>query len=134
MGSGAAAGIVAAVQAATPNDLNEVIAGLSAENKQKVAKAIYDATKWNWLKMDDQETRRWVQLMMAGGGPMSATDFIKASPYHLPEFTSKIELGQAAPDGKVFELDGSEISLSTKIQLMGHGPGKLMVLNLGSYT
>lgn len=85
-------------------------------------------------KWTDEETAAWVQDVLSGNGPVTPEDFRKTSPYHMPDYQSTVELGQAAPDGRVFELDGTETSLSAKLQTMGQCSGRLMVLNFGSYT
>lgn len=76
----------------------------------------------------DAEVRMLVDMMLSGKGPTTPELFKLAHPYHLPEYRTKVEIGQAAPDAKVHNLDGSATQL---LSHLGNGP---TVVNFGSYT
>lgn len=144
MGAGASAGVQAAVGASSEAELKGALADLSAEEKEKLkaaldaaaappAKSLANASAMG--KWTDKECTDMIDAILnqtTKGPPPDL--FRKVRPFHMPEYKSKIELGQDAPDGKVVELDGTESTLLEKISSMGHGPGKLLVLNFGSYT
>lgn len=143
MGVGASVGVKAGVAAASAEELKTVVAGLSPEVKEKLraslvasapapAKTLAGSAMGKWT---DQESSDMIGAILSqkAKGP-SPELFRKVRPFHLPDFKTKIAIGQDAPDGKVFELDGAETTLLGKMSAMGHGPGKLIVLNFGSYT
>lgn len=78
--------------------------------------------------MSDAEVRGMVDMFLAGRGPTSVEQFKMTCPYHQPEYQTKVKIGQAAPDAKVHNLDGSATQLLSQF---GDGP---TVLNFGSYT
>jgi len=144
MGAGASAGMQAAMGVATDTQLKSALSGLSAEETEKLkaalnaaaappAKSLSNASAMG--KWTDQECTDMINgiLNQTTKGPPPDL-FKKVRPFHMPEYKSKIALGQDAPDGKVFELDGTETTLLEKIKSMGHGPGKLLVMNFGSFT
>lgn len=143
MGSAASAGVGAALEAANEADLKEVIAGLSSEQRKRLKESIDKAAAPSQKgmsnmvmgKWSDKESSDMIQAILdqtTKGPPPDL--FRKVRPFHLPEYKTKVTIGQDAPDGKVFELDNTETTLLAKISSMGHGPGKLIVVNFGSYT
>eukprot|EP00930_Biecheleria_cincta_P060278 TRINITY_DN45957_c0_g1_i1.p1 TRINITY_DN45957_c0_g1~~TRINITY_DN45957_c0_g1_i1.p1 ORF type:complete len:291 (-),score=74.80 TRINITY_DN45957_c0_g1_i1:213-1019(-) len=141
MGAGASASVAASVEAASDTEIAEVLKGLSPDVLQKIKAAVSEPAKKNLSnasamgKWTDKECADMIQgiLNQTTKGPPPDV-FRKFRPFHLPEYESKFSIGMDAPDGKVFELDGSEKTLLRKMKEMGHGEGKLLVLNLGSYT
>jgi hypothetical protein len=138
MGAGAGSGLADAVNAATESELKTVIEGLDSTGRDKLEKALAPPEK----SMKDMVMGKWTDEQVAGAmagmlaGKMGPGEEMlrKVRPYLMPEYKTTITIGQDAPDGKVFELDGTETTLLKKIEALGHGPGKVMVLNLGSYT
>eukprot|EP00746_Dinoflagellata_sp_MGD_P162353 gnl/MRDRNA2_/MRDRNA2_89883_c0_seq1.p1 gnl/MRDRNA2_/MRDRNA2_89883_c0~~gnl/MRDRNA2_/MRDRNA2_89883_c0_seq1.p1 ORF type:complete len:270 (+),score=65.91 gnl/MRDRNA2_/MRDRNA2_89883_c0_seq1:73-882(+) len=144
MGAGASAGVKAAVDKTSEEELKTALSGLSAEDKEKLkgalksadappAKSLSNASAMG--KWTDQECTDMINAILnqTTKGPPPEL-FRKVRPFHMPEYKTKIAIGQDAPDGKVFELDGTETTLLAKVSSMGHGPEKLMVLNFGSIT
>lgn len=144
MGAGASAGVSAAVQTTSEEELKTVLSNLTPRREEKIKVALKAANappgkslsnasamgKWT-----DQECTDMISAILnqtTKGPPPDL--FRKVRPFHMPEYKTKIVVGQDAPDGKVFELDGTETTLLAKMSSMGHGPGKLMVLNFGSMT
>lgn len=138
MGAAASAGVVAGITASNDADLKSAVAQLGPEQREKLLKAL-EAPKKN---MKDMPMGKWSDEQVAGAmaallaGKMGPGEEMlrKVRPWLMPEYKTTITIGQEAPDAKVFELDGTETTLLQKISALGHGAGKLVVLNFGSYT
>lgn len=144
MGAGASAGLAESLGAASDAELKDALAGLTPDAATKLQAALdqkaSSAAKEGMAAMamgswSDKQSTDMISAIMnetTKGPPPDL--FRKVRPFHMAEYTSKVVLGQDAPDGKVFELDGTHTTLLAKISSMGHGPGKLIVLNFGSFT
>jgi len=144
MGAGVSVGLRAAVEQASEKELQTLVSGLRAEEKERLrvaltaanapaAKSLSNAnTMGKWTDRECTDMIAAILDQTTKGPPPDL--FRKVRPFHMPEYKTKIVLGQDAPDGRVFELDGTETTLLEKMSSMGHGPGKLMVLNFGSIT
>lgn len=143
MGAGASAGISTAITAASDDELKDLFQNLKPEDQNKVKAALEkppaaegkNLAAMKMGKFSDEESAGMIQAMldqkMKGPPPELLR---KVRPFLMPEYQTKISIGQDAPDAKVFELDGTETTLLGKISAMGHGEGKLIVLNFGSFT
>eukprot|EP00928_Gymnodinium_smaydae_P099598 TRINITY_DN9552_c0_g1_i1.p1 TRINITY_DN9552_c0_g1~~TRINITY_DN9552_c0_g1_i1.p1 ORF type:complete len:266 (+),score=77.49 TRINITY_DN9552_c0_g1_i1:69-866(+) len=139
MGAGASASLEAGIKASSETDLQAALGSLSADLQGKLRKALEEPAQ---KKMKDMAFGKWTDEQVAGAmsamlaGKMGPGEEMlrKVRPFLMPEYKTTISIGQAAPDGKVFELDGTETTLLQKMAALGHGDGKLMVLNFGSYT
>jgi len=142
MGAGAVSGISAAINAATKAELKEAFAGLTPEERKKIQQGLSESPAggknlkdMKMGKFTDEECAGMIKGMLDQTMKGPPPDLLrKVRPFLMPEYKTKVSIGQDAPDGKVYELDGSETTLLAKISSMGHGPGKLIVLNFGSYT
>jgi hypothetical protein len=140
MGAAASTGLSSSIDAASPAELEEAVKGLSPEQRDRVAQALQAPVKGGGMK--DMVMGKWTDEQVAGAmagmlaGKMGPGEEMlrKVRPWLMPEYKTTITIGKEAPDGKVFELDGTETTLLQKISALGHGPGKLLVLNFGSYT
>jgi hypothetical protein len=138
MGGGASAGVAASIKACSDAELKDVIAGIGEEQRDKIRKALEPPKKgmkdMAMGKWSDEQVAGAMSAMLAGKMGPGEEMLRKVRPFLMPEYKTTITIGQDAPDGKVFELDGTETTLLQKIAALGHGPGKLIVLNFGSYT
>jgi len=138
MGTAASVGVAAYINASTEAELKGVITSLSQVQQDRLRKALEPPQQGmkNMVmgKWTDEQVTGAMKAMLAGKMGPGEEMLRRVRPFLMPEYKTKIVLGQDAPDGRVFELDGTETTLLRKMSALGHAPGKLLVLNFGSYT
>lgn len=143
MGTGASAGLSTAIAGSSAAELKETFAALQPDVQKKLQEALEKAAQpagkslatMKMGKFTDEESAGMIKGMLDQTMKGPPPDVLrKYRPFLMPEYQTKVSIGMDAPDGKVFELDGAETTLLKKISSMGHGPGKLIVLNFGSFT